>query len=256
MLKFNALFFAVCLVANSAFAATIYVPDDYPGIKSAVEAAASGDMIIVAAGTYSGPDNRNIDFAGKNLDLIAASGSEVTVINCENSGFGIRIQDMTEGAASIQGFRINNAIGGNGAGIIINRSNHVTVSNCIINNCSASLNGGGVYIGYSTSSTFIDNCDIYMNEAQFRGAGLMVDHASETFISDSIIRGNTLTGANYGGGGIHDNASTYVSVERCTFSGNQADGVGNALHFAGNIFVYNSLFRATVPNHSKPAFPA
>ena len=44
------LFLAVATAIASA--ATIYVPDDYPTIQAAVDAANAGDTIIVRDGTY------------------------------------------------------------------------------------------------------------------------------------------------------------------------------------------------------------
>ena len=60
--KVAAVFMAVALLAMAlplgvteakASAATIYVPDDYATIQAAVDAASTGDTIIVKDGTYS-----------------------------------------------------------------------------------------------------------------------------------------------------------------------------------------------------------
>ena len=44
--------------------ATIHVPQDQPTIQAGVDAAVDGDQVVVAAGTYTGPGNRDIDFQG------------------------------------------------------------------------------------------------------------------------------------------------------------------------------------------------
>ena len=40
------------LPAPLALAATIYVPDDYPTIQQAIQAAADGDRVLVRPGVY------------------------------------------------------------------------------------------------------------------------------------------------------------------------------------------------------------
>ena len=45
--------------------ATIYVPDDYPAIQAAVDAANSGDIIIVRDGTYT----ENVDVNKEHLTI-------------------------------------------------------------------------------------------------------------------------------------------------------------------------------------------
>ena len=65
------------LVLISTNAATIYVPDDYPTIQGAINAAVDFDTIIVRPGTYV----ENIDFAGKAITVKSEDGPDVTVID-------------------------------------------------------------------------------------------------------------------------------------------------------------------------------
>ncbi|MHC4943461.1 MAG: right-handed parallel beta-helix repeat-containing protein, partial [Planctomycetota bacterium] len=74
------LLIAVLCVPALAFSDTIYVPDDYPTIQQAIDAAVNGDTIIVRPGTYV----ENIDFKGKGTTVQSSHGPEVTVINGEN----------------------------------------------------------------------------------------------------------------------------------------------------------------------------
>ena len=87
----------------SAQAATYYVnasrPDDSgsglsesaakKSIKAAVNAAkaAAGDhLILVKPGTYTGADNREIEFGGKNIQLRSTAGAATTIIDLAQSG--------------------------------------------------------------------------------------------------------------------------------------------------------------------------
>jgi hypothetical protein len=58
-------------VAASTNAAVIHVPADYSTIQAAVDAAASGDEILIAAGTY----REQVLIAGKNLTLVGEPGA-------------------------------------------------------------------------------------------------------------------------------------------------------------------------------------
>jgi pectin methylesterase-like acyl-CoA thioesterase len=51
-LWFSSLLFSYIVTQTVATTATIYVPDDYPAIQATVDAATSGDTIIVRDGTY------------------------------------------------------------------------------------------------------------------------------------------------------------------------------------------------------------
>ncbi len=82
---------AVVVLAFPALAGDLYVPSVYPTIQAAVDAAASGDTIHIAAGTYdesvtitSDPQN-GIDRSG--ITLEGAAGAERTCITA-TSGFG------------------------------------------------------------------------------------------------------------------------------------------------------------------------
>lgn len=91
----NTLLIAFCVpllitASSNASAATWVVrPDgsgDFATIQSAVNAAANGDVIELTDGTFTGDDNRDVDFAGKGLTIRSQSGNpENCVIDCEGS---------------------------------------------------------------------------------------------------------------------------------------------------------------------------
>jgi len=59
--------------------ATIYVLDDYPTIQAAVDAASSGDTIIVRDGTYS----ENVD-VNKSLTIQSENRADSTIVQAAN----------------------------------------------------------------------------------------------------------------------------------------------------------------------------
>ena len=67
-------------IAVAIHASIIEVPADYPTIQQAIDASMSADLVLVAPGTYV----ENIDFKGKNIQLISTDGPAVTVIDGSN----------------------------------------------------------------------------------------------------------------------------------------------------------------------------
>ena len=84
----------------SASAATLPFPGAYPTIQATVDAAANGDTVLVAAGTYSGPGNRDIDFHGKSLVVTSQAGPSSTIIDC--GGY-----KSTDGSGNHRGFYLH-----------------------------------------------------------------------------------------------------------------------------------------------------
>ena len=73
---------------SKAHATTIHVPGDQPSIQAGVDAAQPGDSVLVAPGEYSGIDNTEIDFGGKEISLVSEAGAEATAINGQGSRRG------------------------------------------------------------------------------------------------------------------------------------------------------------------------
>ena len=86
-----------------AGAAVIQVPEDHATIQSAIDAAAPGDEILVAPGSYA----ETIDFKGKAIALRSIGGPEVTTI--DGSGLNQSVVRCVSGELSdtvLQGFTI------------------------------------------------------------------------------------------------------------------------------------------------------
>ncbi len=74
------------VVAAFAQAATIRVPWNYPTIQQAIDAAQTGDTVLVSDGIYTGEGNKNLDFKGKKITVTSLNGPASTIIDCEGSG--------------------------------------------------------------------------------------------------------------------------------------------------------------------------
>jgi hypothetical protein len=97
---------ATLILAAPLLASTIRVPADQPTLQQGIGAAAVGDTVLVAPGTYSGPNNQNLDFLGKDLVLRSQSGAQVTVIQSSGGGRGFNLHLGETADAIIDGFTV------------------------------------------------------------------------------------------------------------------------------------------------------
>ena len=61
---------------------TLTVPAQFPTIQAGISAAKSGDTVVIASGTYTGPGNVDYDFGGKGVIIKSQNGPAQTVIDC------------------------------------------------------------------------------------------------------------------------------------------------------------------------------
>ncbi|MBN1362032.1 MAG: right-handed parallel beta-helix repeat-containing protein [Sedimentisphaerales bacterium] len=64
---------------------TLRVPESHATIQAAVDAAESGDMILLADGVYTGSGNRGVMFPAKSLWIRGEHGPQDCVIDCEST---------------------------------------------------------------------------------------------------------------------------------------------------------------------------
>jgi len=176
----------ILLVTTMATAQTITVKQDGTGmftaIQEAIDAAASGDTILVWPGTYY----ENLYIEGKNLTLGSlnlTTGDPAyiaqTIIDGNNSGSCIVLwRNIT---ALIQGFTIQHGSGlvsglgtTAGGGINIYYRCFAAIKNCVIQNNMVNWVGGGIIS--AGSSLFISGTSIKNNFASSAGGGVACLH--------------------------------------------------------------------------------
>lgn len=166
---------------RSVSAATLNVPGTYPTIQAAVNAAAPGDTIIVAAGTYTetvtipaaktgliirgaqaGVDARNPRGA-ESIVNGAGGGFNVQASNVVIDGFTVRDTSGGLGAGivvpgSVSGVKIlNNIIRDNVIGLYLNGTNNEARQNYFLNNTLAGPAGGNaIYSDGGTNGVIVD----------------------------------------------------------------------------------------------------
>jgi hypothetical protein len=183
-----------------ASAATWYVHPDSAlnTIQAALNAAAAGDTVLVAPGTY----NENIVWPSRGgIKLLSEFGPEVTTID-GNDARVIRMAKYLSGTTVLDGFTIQHGAANpgdpNGGGVYCDSASP-TIRNNIITQNSAYGNGAGIF-GHFCASDVKDNA-IELNSASGRGSGIYCygegQDSSNMTIIENRIAGNGV------GGGIH-----------------------------------------------------
>ncbi|MHC4942263.1 MAG: right-handed parallel beta-helix repeat-containing protein [Planctomycetota bacterium] len=220
---------AVLSLPVVAFSATIYVPDNYPNIQGAIDAAVEGDTVIVKPGTYV----ENIDFKGKAITVRSSDGAEVTFIDGNQVG---RVVEFVSGEtldSILMGFTITNgySASGGGGGIRCEESSPTITNNTITGN-STVYNGGGIACDESDPS--IMNNIISANSANKWGGGIHCKDHSSPDILNNIISDNS---AGKDGGGIMCYMKSTATIKNNVITGNS---IVEEYGYGGGICCMNS----------------
>jgi hypothetical protein len=229
------------IIANISIvrAATFNVPLDYNTIQSAIDAASSGDEVIVSAS--GGPYVENITLDNKDITIRSTDGA---VINGNTSG---SVVFFTQGDTStLDGFTITNGSGTDlfingdllGGGILCNGSSP-TITNCTIISNNAASHGCGIGC-FENSSPIIKKCTISGNTGG-HGGGVYASNNSSPKIINSFISGNSVGDK---GGGVYSNVPTgSITVINSTIAGNHAGNFGGGVQCKGSasMSVVNSI---------------
>jgi len=126
---------------------TIIVPDDYPTIQEAIDAANPGDFILVLSGLYK--ENLTIN---KSLSLIGEN-KYTTIIDGENKEvYPILINQTYD--VEISGFTVKNGRYNN---IVVKQCNNISIHDAIISNTSSKC----ISVWDSSANTRIYGCIIF-----------------------------------------------------------------------------------------------
>jgi len=209
-------------IASLSTAATIHVPADQPTIQAGIDAAVSGDIVRVASGTWTGPENTNLSFGGRQIVLESEAGPDTCTIDCQG-GSQPGIYWETDGVL-VRGVTIS---GSSGDGMVC-WTNDAEMEDCVITghggdgvecwggltleNCVITDNGGsGVRVEEGPGVTFT-GCDLSDNG--FRGVSAFC--WSSSMITDCTFTGNTEAGI-----WVEDGAT----ISGCTITYNTGGGI-------------------------------
>ncbi len=205
------------VVIPNAAADTLHVPAQYPTLQAAVDAAVTGDVVVVANGTWTGPGNKDVRLVGVDIAIRSADGPKSCILDCESTPEipfrGFLIESGETRATVIQGFTIRRGS---------------TLSGAV----SDPFNGGGIRI--LGSSPTIRDCVFEDNLAGCWGGALYAGHGGTPLITNCTFRHNY---SNDDGGAIFSWNGAQPEVRDCLFVDNDARVTGGAITAFDTIFV-------------------
>ncbi|MEQ8766097.1 MAG: choice-of-anchor Q domain-containing protein [Planctomycetota bacterium] len=202
--------------------------DPFCTIRRAIDAANSGDTILVRPGTYF----EFIDFRGKDLVLKSTHGPRHTIIDGQSRGIVVRFESGETKASFLDGFTIQNGRNGRsnfGGGIFCDGSSPTISGNWILDNKvgSALAFGGGIGCTETASPRILKN-----------------------WIARNVAHGNSsiLAGGGFGGG-IYAASPDTLILGNLIQENRAVDGslvrngkaIGGGIHALGCEIVNNTL---------------
>jgi hypothetical protein len=174
-------------------AATIRVPLDQPTIQAGINAAANGDTVLVAPGTYV----QTINFIGKAITVQSEAGPASTIIDGNRAGTVVTFGSGEGRSSVLQGFTVRNGSATFGAGMTMGAASPTIVGNIFSNNLQ-SAGGYGAAIGGNVSSPLIAGNSFVLNSCddQFLSGVISFINGSSPVIVNNIIVNNPCRGIN------------------------------------------------------------
>lgn len=218
--------------STPATAATLYVGPGktYTEIQPAIDAAVNGDEIVVLCGTYTGVNNKNLDFGGKAITLKSETGDpSCVIIDCEGAGRGFYFHSGETSTSKVEGFTVTDGYAPlvpsaslrQGSGLYCSYSSP-TIDSCIFTGGWADYAGGIACYLYSTPT--ITNSVISGNHGRIEGGGIVATIGSSPIFANCTIVDNT---CDHLGAGIRTDIDSFPPVTNCIIWGNSPDQIRN-----------------------------
>jgi len=215
-----ALVMCLCVIGVPAAAVVVHVPSEQSTIQAGIDAAGTGDIVLVAPGTYTGPGNYNIGITIPGITLASEAGADETTIDCQGEAPAIRLSDDSDTTSVISGFTFTGGVGDFArAGAIYFASGGATVRDCVFRN-NESWRGGAVKV-WGGDTAVIERCVFADNYASQMG-GAIASFYSTLKVRDCVFERNV----SGGDGGAIWTQSSNVSMLSCTLVGNSGTPSG------------------------------
>lgn len=205
-------------------------------LQHAVDVAASGDTIKVAAGQYTGVTARFNPYEGQTVTQVVYINKTVII----RGGYTLAFTEPPNPAVNAIIFNAQQQgrvfhLYGNIAPVL--EGVRITGGTAL----EGTYYGGGIYVRLAQAQ--INSCRIYSNVADFGGGGIWLDESPSTLSNNTIYANNATDG-----GGVYFNGSHNARLTGNTIYTNTAE------HYGGGVYVSNSSVRVDNNNiHSNSA---
>lgn len=260
----------VTLQINSTLVVEPDGSTDYPTIQDAIDAAVDGDTVLVRTGIYTGERNRDINFRGKAIRVVAEESGFAT-IDCEGLGRGFVFNSGETSDSVLRGFKIiNGSASLTGAVDVLNSSPLISEcvfednlagalkilfnSDVVVSDCtfSGNVNLGAVYVQESTVD--FRRCLFSGNTRDEWGGALQAWAATVRIDACRFLDNTAGTAPDYEDGGAifyrSGSDEDLLQITNSSFVGNRATYRGGAIYiygswgtidFVNNTFVDNRI---------------
>ena len=200
-------------------------PPDYMTIQEAIDATADGDLVLVRDGTYSGFDNTNLSWSGRDIIVMSENGPATTIIDCQDSGRAFLFNDGGQSNATlVSGFTMT--AGAASAVRLVSLSSPLLprFTNCVFDSNTNSTQGGAVYIDGAFAAPEFQDCTFIGNtvdDTTYSGGAVYGINNPHAAFVDCSFSNNV---ARYGSA-IHMTSSSYLTLDTCLFDNNIAQEV-------------------------------
>lgn len=190
---FNAGAGLVILLAVTAPAKIIHVPEDTEFIQLAIQASHDGDLILVSPGIYL----EHLYFMGKAITVKSTAGAATTIIDGNHTDWVARFQTDEGPQSVLSGFTIQHG-GATGGGITLFLASPTITDNIFRENGKAG--GGGAAIDGNGSSSVIERNIFFGNSCdnQFSSGVVSFGNFSSPTITNNILIRNPCRAINIG----------------------------------------------------------
>jgi hypothetical protein len=219
---------------------------DFTEIQAGINAAISGDTILVYPGIYY--ENIRISEESISLGSLFFTTEDTTfisetVIDGNNNESVMTIENIADTTCIIVGFTIRNGNAENNGGGIHCYYSSPIISNCTITENYSDNEGGGIYCFFS--NPVIENNEISNNSTLRYGGGIYSEESNPVLV-DNYIHNNIATHVGSKGGGMFFRESSPTII-------NNRIAYNTAVSGGGISFLYNDyllMMNNTVKNNT------
>jgi hypothetical protein len=231
------------------------VPGEYPTIQAGLDASQFADTVLVAPGTYTYYEIRDLGtgfpwtacvFLVDGVVLKSESGPEVTVIDMSQALGpqlnGINGMNAPSAGTVLDGFTLR-GVPGLGRGVLLVSTGDVVIRDCILSDLDATVSNGGGVLALGSAS--IENCTFIRCHSNATG-GAIYHSDGHLNLTACVIRECDSPAVRLDG--VHGPLeSAYIAD--CTFIDNISNGGAGALscgQYFGGVTVSRCYFRNNI----------